>query len=110
VQLDKKFLVGDCRSLCGSVLYADDLIVAAATAQTLHTRFLKWERAVESKGLNINVGKTENMVCSKIDEPMAIQDCRGNTLKQVGIFKYLGSVINAKGGCEEDVRHRMKAG
>jgi hypothetical protein len=27
----------------------------------------------------------------------------------VGTFKYLNSVKNAKGGCEEDVRHHIKA-
>jgi hypothetical protein len=64
---------------------------------------------MESKGLKINAGKMETMVCSKIDELEVIQDCQGNILKQVGTFKYLGLVINAMGGCEEDARHRIKA-
>ena len=62
---------------------------------------------LESKGLRINAGKTESMVCSKMDEPLIFTDCRRNILKQVETFKYLGSYVNAKGGCEEDVKHRF---
>jgi len=59
-------------------------------------------------GLKINAGKTETMVCAKDDETLTISDSKGNALMQVETFKYLGSVINAKGGCEEDVMHRIK--
>ena len=30
-------------------------------------------------------------------------------LKQTETFKYLGSVMNAKGGCEQNVKNRIKA-
>jgi len=49
------------------------------------------------------------MVCAKDDETLTISDSKGNALMQVETFKYLGSVINVKGGCEEDVMHRIKA-
>ena len=48
------------------------------------------------------------MVCSKTDESLVIKDCSGNELIQVDTFKYLGSMVNAKGGCVEDVKHRIK--
>jgi len=40
---------------------------------------------------------------------MIISDSKGNALMQIKSFKYLGSVVNAKGGCEEDVMHRIKS-
>ena len=96
------------REVPWDMLYADDLIVAEDSAQNLQTRYLGWQKALESKGLKINASKTETMVCSNSDEPVMIQDSRGNILKQVETFKYLGSMVNATGGCEEDVKHRIK--
>jgi len=32
-----------------------------------------------------------------------IRNSKGKELKQVQTFKYLGSVVSATGGCEEDV-------
>jgi hypothetical protein len=55
------------REVPWDMLYADDLIVAADTAQTLQTRFLKCQKAMKSKGLKINAGKMETMVCPKVD-------------------------------------------
>jgi len=40
---------------------------------------------------------------------MAITDRKGNVLKQGETLKYRGSTINAKGGCEEDAKNRIKA-
>ena len=36
------------------------------------------------------------------------RDRTGHLLKQTETFKYLGSVMNAKGGCEQDVKNRIK--
>jgi len=97
------------REVPWDMLYADDLIVAEDSPANLQTRFPSWQGALESKGLKINAGKTENMVCTKDDETLTISDSKGNVLMQVETFKYLGSVINARGGCEEDAMHRIKA-
>jgi len=32
----------------------------------------------------------------------------GHLLKQTKTFKYLGSVMNAKGDCEQDVKNRIQ--
>ena len=97
------------RDVPWDMLYADDLIVADDSAMNLQARFLGWQKALESKGLKINASKTETMVCAKTDEPLVIRDSTGKGLKQVQKFKYLGSVVNATGGCEEDVKHRITA-
>jgi len=57
------------RDVLLDMLYTDDLLVAEDSATNLQTRFLGWQKALESKGLKINAGKTETMVCSKIEEP-----------------------------------------
>ena len=97
------------REVPWDMLYADDLIVADEEEAGIQTRFTDWQEALESKGLKININKTETMVCSKTDETLMVRDRAGNVLKQTETFKYLGSVMNAKGGCEHDVKNRIKA-
>src|SRR6218665_3112731 len=77
------------------MLYADDLIVADKTTTGAQTKFTKWQKELESKGLKINTSKTETMVCSRTEEALVIVDRDGNTLKQVEEFKYLGSIMQA---------------
>ena len=55
---------------------------------------------LENKGLKININKTEIMVCSETDETLMVRDRAENSLKQTETLKYLGSVMNPKGGCE----------
>lgn len=44
-----------------------------------------------------------------MDVPIVIKDCESKEYKQVETFKYLGSMVNAKGGCKEDIIHWIKA-
>ena len=71
------------------MLYADDLIVVEDST-SLQLRFGQWQRALETKGLKYGV-----------EESISIVDNKGSLLKQVETFRYLGSVINAKGRCEK---------
>ena len=64
---------------------------------------------MESKDLNINIKKTETMLCAKTNEILMIRDRTGHLLKQTETFKYLESVMNATGSCEQDVKNRIKA-
>ena len=44
------------------LLYVDDLILMSETIKELRNKFLKWKEAFESKGLKINLHKTNVMV------------------------------------------------
>ena len=48
------------------LLYADDLVLMSEIIKGLTNKFLKWKDAFESKGLNVNLGKTKVMVCDGI--------------------------------------------
>ncbi len=96
------------REVPWDMLYADDLALAEQTETGMQNRFGDWQRTLECKGLKVNINKTETMVCSKVPETVTIKDAAGNTLKQTETFKYLGSTFSAQGGCEHDVRNRIK--
>ena len=91
------------------MLYADDLIAADKEEAEIQTGFTDWQ-ALESKGLKININKTETMVCANSKETLMISDRAGHLFKQTDTIKYLRSVINAKGGCEHDLKNRFKTG
>ena len=49
------------------MLYADDLVQMSETIKAFRNRIIKW-KAFESKGLNVNLGKTKVMVSSGITQ------------------------------------------
>ena len=64
--------------------------------------------SVES-GLSINIKKTESMVISKLYENN--RDSRitlkGNPIKQMENFKYLGTWITNDGKCDKEIKSRI---
>ena len=59
-------------------------------------------------GLSINVKKTECLVVSRKSQPPEIRlRIGGESIKQVGKFKYLGSWITSDGKCDQDIRSRI---
>ena len=44
-------------------LYADDLVIIADSLEECVRRLLIWKEAMEKKGLRVNAGKTNVMIC-----------------------------------------------
>ena len=68
-------------------------------------------RVCERKKLNVTVGKSKVMRCSRYGngDPMHVI-LNGEPLEEADCFKYLGSQVAADGGCERGVVHRMNEG
>ena len=54
--------------LLNEILHADDLVLMSESLEQLRERFQKWKRALEGRGLKVNVGKTKMMVSGKEGE------------------------------------------
>ena len=50
------------KGLLNEILYADDLVLMSESLENLRERFQRWRRALEGKGLKVNVGKTKMMM------------------------------------------------
>ena len=99
------------RDMLWDLLFADYLVITAETEEQLQERYRAWQENLERGGLRVNVGKTEVMISSRGGrEDLHIRTTAGEELKQTTSFKYLGSVISEEGGCELEVRQRIKAG
>ena len=60
----------------------------------------------EIKGLTLNIKKTEVMVISKNkNNPICNITLKGNILKQVDKFKYLGTIITSDGKCIHEIKN-----
>ena len=97
------------RGLPRELLFADDLAVVTDTEEEMQRRWLDWQIGMESKGLKVNIGKTEVMVSSRRGTKANTKDSQGTSLRQVNKFKYLGVTISGEGGSEEAVRARVSA-
>ena len=104
--LTKTFVPGYCTVWCDLLDYDAQRDISSAKLQE---RFGEWQEALERNGLKVNADKTETMVCARTAESLQITDKNGKALKQVENFKYLGSVIHAQGGNEEDITARIAA-
>ena len=89
-----------CRVNC--CLLHDDLAIVAYTEEDMQRRWLNWlaDIGMESKGLKVNIGKTEDMVSSRRGTKANIKDSQGTSLGQVIKLKYLGVTIREEGGSD----------
>ena len=44
------------------MLYADDLVITGVSRETVSERFIAWKRALERRGMRINMSKTKFMI------------------------------------------------
>ena len=65
------------------------------------------EQDAKSVGLKINVTKTKIMIVCNTREEWGIY-IGHEKIKRVQSFRYLGSIVNEKGGSEEDIQNRVK--
>ena len=95
--------------LPGELFFADDLALVTDTEEEMQRSWLGWPIGMESKGLKVNIGKTEVMVSSRRVTKANIKDSHGTNLRQVNKFKYLDNTISEKEGPEEAVKARVSA-
>ena len=55
-------------ALRSELLFVDDLAVVTDTEEEMQRRWLGWQIGMESKGLIVNIGKTEVMVSSREEQ------------------------------------------
>ena len=62
----------------------------------------------EENGLSNNIKKTESMVISKYENNRDSRiSLKGNPIKQVDNFKYLGTWITNDGKCDKEIKSRI---
>ena len=89
-----------------NIRYADDAVLIADSEKKLQALMSKLMDECESKGLRINVDKTNTLTVTKSKEKVKIKV--GETeVKQVESFVYLGSTITDQGNSEKEIVKRI---
>lgn len=97
-----------------SMIFADDIVLVAESAEGLNHRLEHWREALEDNGLRVNRENTDYMRCDfgsfeigRNEEEVRIGD---QILQPKESFRYLGSVIHKSGRIDDDVTHHIRAG
>jgi len=88
--------------------YADDTVLIADSEEKLQDILQTVTQASENKGLQLNAKKTECMVITKKPTvPTCNLTCKGEQIKQVEKFKYLGCIITTDAKCDTEIKKRI---
>ena len=91
-----------------NIRYADDTVLIADSEKKLQALMNKQKDACESKGLRMNVDKTNILTVTKSKEKVKMKIKVGDTeVKQFESFVYLGSIINGQGSSEKETVKRI---
>ncbi|KAL6554932.1 hypothetical protein OROGR_006190 [Orobanche gracilis] len=95
------------------MLFADDIVLVDETKEGVETKLELWRRSLESRGFKLSRNKTEYLECKfsgnrSRDAGEITLD--GRKVQSADSFRYLGSIIQADGGLDDDVAHRIKSG
>ena len=91
-----------------TMLFAEDLLLAATTKEELEKRLERWRAALENADLRISRSKTEFMkLFTQVEGPVMMD---GVALPEVVDFKYLGSVVANDASMEPEVKSRLSKG
>ena len=98
-----------------SMIFADDIVLVAESADGLNNRLEHWREALEDNGLRVSRDKTEYLKCVfsriEIGHNDETEVCIGDQiLSPKESFRYLGSVIHNSGRIDDDVTHRIGRG
>ena len=87
------------------LLFADDLDMCAGSSVEVEGELEKWRRVLEENGLKISRVKIKYLRPTNCQGKIYLLRERVPT---VDSFSYLGSTIQAEGGCEKDVTNRIR--
>ncbi|GJS00135.1 retrovirus-related pol polyprotein LINE-1 [Tanacetum coccineum] len=96
------------------MIFADDIVLIAESAEELNNKIDRWTEALEDNGLRVSREKTKYLRCDFGRYEVVHQevDVRigDRILQPKESFRYLGSVIHRSGRIDEDVAHRIGVG
>nr|GEU83707.1 retrovirus-related Pol polyprotein LINE-1 [Tanacetum cinerariifolium] len=96
------------------MIFADDIMLIAESAEGLNNRLESLRKALEDNGLRVSREKMEYLRCDfdrfeVVHQEMDIH-IGDQILQPNESFRYLGSVLHRSGWIYEDVAHRIRAG
>ena len=93
-----------------AMLFADDLVLCDPDRQMMEVRLERWRECMEKNGLKVSRAKTEYLQTTEETDPVGMKkymETEVVNLTTVQSFKYLGSMIDRRGGAYKVVESRV---
>ena len=88
------------------IRFADDMALLAEDERILKNMLMELNERCEDYGMKINMSKTKAMVIGRKPKKIDIR-IKGDSIEQVGSFKYLGCNISINMNSCQEVKQRM---
>ena len=93
-----------------NIRYTNDTVLTTNT-EKLQRLVDNLDVECRTVGLKIKTGKTEVMGVTKRKEPLRVNvNVRGQVLKQVRLFRYLGNLVSEDGRSDAEISSRIRIG
>ncbi|KAK3528823.1 hypothetical protein QTP70_011718 [Hemibagrus guttatus] len=92
-----------------TMMFADDIVICSESREQVEENLERWRFALERRGMKVSRSKTEYM-CVNEREGSGTVRLKGEEVKKVQEFKYLGSTVQSNGECGKEVKKRVQAG
>ncbi|KAK3523772.1 hypothetical protein QTP70_010062, partial [Hemibagrus guttatus] len=92
-----------------TMMFADDSVICSESREQVGENLEMWRFALERRGMKVSRSKTEYMCVNKREGSGTVR-LRGEEVKKVQEFKYLGSTVQSNGECGKEVKKRVQAG
>ena len=90
------------------LLFADDAAAVGNSRRSMKAAATVLEGLISAWGLSLNIPKTKLLVAgTSLSEDLQPLQLAGGNVECVTDFKYLGSVVEAKGGVEKEICERI---
>ena len=91
-----------------TILFADDIVICEETREEVEQKLESWRHALQRRGMKVSRSKTKYLSINggNDDETVKMEDTKVPRVKE---FKYLGSTVQESGGCEREVKKRVRA-
>ena len=91
-----------------TMLFADDIVICKETREKVEHRLESW-RYVLKRGIKVSRSKAKYL-CVNGGNDKEIVKMEDTKVPRVKEFKYLGSMMQDSGSCEQEVKRRVQAG
>ncbi|KAK3521544.1 hypothetical protein QTP70_012332 [Hemibagrus guttatus] len=91
-----------------TMMFADDIVICSESREQVEENLERWRFALERRGMKDSRSKTEYM-CVNERQGSGTVRLKGEEVKKVQEFKYLGSTVQSNGECAKEVKKRVQA-
>ena len=86
------------------MMFADEIVLVRESREKIEQGLERWRNSFERRGMKVSRTKTEYLCANEHEVRFPTVTLGGAEVPKVEEFKYLGSTVQAGGGCTRAIR------